>query len=111
MGDLKKPSEIALTADPQYRETGRITDLPNFEIPSRSDQNRTICCCVDAYIDEEASVYKSGGDFREGDVFVHKAHLLKMTVCINVCFTTEAVTEIVVRKATDDTTPVDVRVE
>lgn len=106
MTDLKKPSEIANDADPLQRETGRITDLRDLDLPAKANylpQNRTVCCCVDPYIDEEASVYKIAGDFREGDVFVHKAQFLKMTICINVCFTTEVVTETIIHKAIDGT--------
>jgi hypothetical protein len=111
---VKKPSEIVLQVDPVQRGTGRMTgdQLPNpQEILVKHKASNTICCCIDPYVNEEASIYAPGNYMREGDVYRHRTHMMRMVVCFNVCYSTEYISESLIQRAADGVTLNNVTVD
>jgi hypothetical protein len=106
VADTKKPSEIVLEAPAMQRDTGRPTDLPNPDevVTRRVLESGTICCCIDPYVNEEASVYVPGSYIREGDVYKHRTTMVRMVICFNVCYSTEYTTQTTVVRAADGAT-------
>lgn len=101
---VKKPSEVVLEIDGVQRETGRLTDLPNpDEILAKRKYLSTVCCCIDPYVNEEASVYAPGNYIREGDVYKHRVHMKRMIVCFNLCYSSEYITKTLIQRASDGT--------
>lgn len=103
--DTKKPSEIVLGSDPIQRETGRPTDLPNTDevLAAKKGvaESGTVCCCIDPYVNEEATVYAPGAYMREGDVYKHRTTMVRMVVCFNLCYSTEFVAKNIIMRASD----------
>lgn len=101
--EVKKPSELLHGVDIELRETGRVTDFHDIEFQNKksSFNNRFVCCCIDPYIDEEQSVYFCGDNIRDGDVYKHRAQLIKMVICFNICYREEFVTETIIHRAVD----------
>lgn len=103
--DIKKPSQVVLEMDVEARETGRITDFLEIEMFNRktsfTNHSNTICCCIDPYINEEASLYFPGDFCRDGDVYKHRARMVKMVICFNICHRLEFTTDTVIQRASD----------
>lgn len=104
--EAKKPSEIILGTTIQ-RDTARPTDLPNPEVVLTKvvvpKSSSTVCCCINPYVNEEASMYAPGNYIREGDVYKHRTTMLRMVVCFNLCYNTEFVTQTIIMRAADGT--------
>jgi hypothetical protein len=100
--DIKKPSEL-VTGQPEVelRETGRVTDFHEIELQNKSFTQSTVCCCIDPYIDEEASVHIPSDTCRDGDVYKHRTQMVRMVVCFNLCYREEYVTETLIQRAND----------
>jgi hypothetical protein len=103
--DIKKPSQIVLEMDTEARTTGRITDFLEIEMFNRktsfTNHSSSICCCIDPYINEEASIHFPGDYCRDGDVYKHRARMVKMVICFNICHRLEFTTETVLQRASD----------
>jgi hypothetical protein len=100
---VKKPSQLLHEVDIELRETGRVTDFHDIEFQNKksSFNQSTVCCCIDPYIDEEHSVYFPGDNIRDGDVYKHRAQIIKMVVCFNICHREEYFTETIIHRALD----------
>jgi hypothetical protein len=104
--DEKKPSEIAQGNGVEGRDTGRPTDLKELENQTKvaKDSNsgpRTVCCCIDPYLNEDATPYPENLLSREGDVYKHRVQFKTRVICFNLCYNTENSTHTIIQRASD----------